>query len=184
MTRVLRLLPLLAVVALVAACGSEKSGSEKPDQGRLSPQTSAAEPGPARSNEVAAAGLEGKAPAGNKPRGLRISAPCSLVSRAQAQAIVGGQITKPLEAPLGPTCIYRYGKHQVTLAVQPVDLKTLKRGLAKPQSVTVAKRDGVCGSKTRQALYLGVARGYVLSVGAPCPIAKQFAARALKTIGS
>jgi hypothetical protein len=54
--------------------------------------------------------------------------PCNLVTKAQARAIVGAPVRDPLEAPQGPTCIYRTtkGKGFVTVAVQSVSFKKLK----------------------------------------------------------
>jgi hypothetical protein len=107
--------------------------------------------------------------------------PCNLVSRTQARAILGGPIMAPIEAPQGPTCIYRSrsGKSFVTLAVQPLGIRHLKKQMRHPQAVGVAHRTAYCGTYGQPMLYVPLSRSRVLSVAAPCPVAKQFAARAV-----
>jgi hypothetical protein len=107
--------------------------------------------------------------------------PCNLVTRAQATAILGGPVQAPLEAPQGPTCIYRSesGKSFITLAVQPLDFDRLKKQIRGPQSVEIADRAAYCGTYGQPTLYVEISRKRVLTVTAPCRVAKQFAARAV-----
>jgi hypothetical protein len=106
--------------------------------------------------------------------------PCSLVTKAQARAILGGPVVEPLQAPQGPTCIYQStrGKQFVTLAVQEASLAQLRKQLSASRSVQVAGTTGYCGRSGRPMLYLPVSSGHVLSVAATCNIATRFAAKA------
>jgi hypothetical protein len=107
--------------------------------------------------------------------------PCNLVSRAQASSILSGPVMAPVEAPQGPTCIYRSrsGKAFITLAVLKMDLGRLKRQMHKPHAVGVAHRSGFCGTYGQPMLYVGLPHNRVLSIAAPCRVAKQFATRAV-----
>jgi hypothetical protein len=106
--------------------------------------------------------------------------PCSLVTNSQARAILGTPVVEPLQAPQGPTCIYRAarGKQYVTLAVQQASLAKLRKQLSASRSVQVAGATGYCGKSGRPMLYLPVSSGRVLSVAAACTIATRFAAKA------
>jgi hypothetical protein len=112
--------------------------------------------------------------------------PCNLVTAAQATAIVGAPVQKPIEAPQGPTCIYRTrnGKSFVSVAVQASDLKKLKPHLRLRQRVDVAHRSAYCGTYGQPMLYVPLSGGRVLSVTAPCSIAKQFAIRAVRQLSA
>jgi hypothetical protein len=106
--------------------------------------------------------------------------PCSLVTKTQARAIIGRPIVEPLEAPQGPTCIYRTaaGKSYITLAVQTFELASLKKQIRNARKVSVSGASAYCGTYGRQMLYLPLSRGRVLSVSAPCSTAVRFAAKA------
>ena len=120
-------------------------------------------------------------------RGAREAAsPCNLVTKTQAREIVGTPIQEPLEAPQGPTCIYRTqtGDGFVTLAVQTVDFRELKPQLQQPQRVAVSDRTAYCGQYGQAMLYLPLSRGRVLTVSGPCRVAKQFAATALRQLST
>jgi hypothetical protein len=107
--------------------------------------------------------------------------PCSLVTKTQASAIIGRPIVEPLEAPQGPTCIYRTaaGKPYVTLAVQTVRFASLKKEIRNARKVNVSGTSAYCGSYGREMLYLPLSGGRVLSVSAPCDTATRFAAKAV-----
>lgn len=109
--------------------------------------------------------------------------PC-LVTRSQAHAIVGKQMQLPFEAPQGPTCIYRAAKGSglVTVAVQQAEFKQVVRRLQQPTKVKVASRTGVCGQYGQPTLYVPVSNGRVLTIAAPCGVAKRFAAQAVRTL--
>jgi hypothetical protein len=107
--------------------------------------------------------------------------PCNLVTEARATTIMGSKIRQPLLAPQGPTCIYRgaSGKAFVTVAVQDASLAKLERHLRDAKPVAVGGHDGVCGTFSRPTLYVRVSGGRVLSITAPCAMAKSFAAAAI-----
>jgi hypothetical protein len=117
-----------------------------------------------------------------KQKALPVSAgrPCSLVTKTQAAAIVGGSILEPLEAPQGPTCIYqtKSGKPYVTLAVQTVDFAKLRKQIRDERAVAIASRTAYCGTYGKPMLFLPVSGGRVLSITAPCSMAQRFAAKA------
>jgi hypothetical protein len=107
--------------------------------------------------------------------------PCNLVSAAEARALVGAPVLQPFEAPQGPTCIYRSqdGKRFVTVAVQATSFGKLKGQIRRRRPVSVSDHAAYCGTYGQPMLYVPLARGRVLSVGAPCDLAKGFALKAL-----
>jgi hypothetical protein len=104
--------------------------------------------------------------------------PCSLVSKAQARTIIGAPIAEPLQAPLGPTCVYQAtsGKPYITLAVQSLDFAALRRQLRNTRRVSAGRRTAYCATYGRPMLYLPLTGHRVLSVSGPCTIAMRFAA--------
>lgn len=112
--------------------------------------------------------------------------PCNLVTRSQAQDILGNRVQAPVEAPQGPTCIYRTedGKAFITLAVQSLDINRLKKQTRRKQTVDVSDRTAYCGIHGTSILYLPLRDSRVLSVAGPCPVAKRFAARAVLRLES
>jgi hypothetical protein len=119
----------------------------------------------------------------HKQKALAPSAnrPCSLVTQTQASAIVGRPVVEPLEAPQGPTCIYRTatGKPYITVAVQTVGFASLKKQIRNARKVSVSGSSAYCGTYGREMLYLPLSGGRVLSVSAPCDTATRFAAKAV-----
>lgn len=109
--------------------------------------------------------------------------PCTLVSRSQARAILGKPVGQPVQAPQGPTCIYRLagGKRFVTLAVESLKFSTVKpqAQLRDRMSVTVAGHVAYCGVAGGPMMLIPLSAGRVMAVTAPCPIAASFARRAL-----
>lgn len=107
--------------------------------------------------------------------------PCNLVTADQAQAVLGARMQMPIEAPQGPTCIYRTqtGKSLVGVSVQTIDFNQVKPLMRQRHSISVASHSGVCGTYGQSMLYVPLSRGRVLSISAPCDIAKGFAVRAL-----
>jgi hypothetical protein len=111
--------------------------------------------------------------------------PCALVTKAQAQAILGVRLMDPLEAPQGPTCIYRDrgGDAFVTVAVQGQRFSRLRGDLERAQRVAVGDRDAYCGVHGAPTLYLPLERDRVLSVTGQCDVATRFARRAASRLG-
>jgi hypothetical protein len=184
--RLLVPIAVLSVTALLAACG----GSEKP-AAPGTPQNPLVGT-PTQSNSSTGRSNEGQANADSEPGYQKLVqrqttkpqsrfTPCNLVSRAQAQAILGGPVRAPVEAPQGPTCIYKSqsGKTFITLAVQSLDFDRVKKQIRRRQAVTISNRSAYCGLYGQPMLYVSLSRQRVLSVAAPCPVAKQFAARAV-----
>jgi Protein of unknown function (DUF3558) len=110
--------------------------------------------------------------------------PCNLVTGSEAAAIVGASMQKPVEAPQGPTCVYRTrtGRQLIALAVQSVRFAQIKAKLAHPRTTTIAGRTAFCGTYGQPMLYVPLSAGRVLSVSAPCGTAKGFAAKALPNL--
>jgi len=146
------------------------------------------DPGLARARAKAKAKADAKLTTGEptrpktarKQKALAPSAarPCSLVTKAQARAIIGVPIVEPLEAPQGPTCIYRAksGTRFITVAVETVRFAQLRRQISKIRRVEVST--AYCGRHGRPMLYLPLSSTRVLSVSAPCGLATRFAAKA------
>jgi Protein of unknown function (DUF3558) len=180
------LIALLLATVLLAACG----GSSKPSPPPGSPQNPLVAQ-TEKSNPASEAGRPASAGPGyqglvesqaSKPRSR--FTPCNLVTKEQAQAIVGLPLRDPLEAPRGPTCIYRSrdGKHLVTLAVQPLDFAKLKRRVHGRQAVSVANRSAFCGTLGAPVLYVELPGRRVLSVAAGCEVGKRFATAAVRRL--
>lgn len=201
------LITLALMAALLSACGGETKSSppgspEHPLVAQTTPELAGTT---GRVNEAdsatkkaskSGAASEGAAPKADKQPGYQKLVerqahkprsrftPCNLVTKAQAHAIVGVPIEDPLEAPQGPTCIYRTqdGKSFITLAVQSLEFSKLKRQVHKRQQVDVSNRTAFCGTLGQPVLYVSLANRRVLSVAAPCKVAKQFAITAVKQL--
>jgi hypothetical protein len=185
------LIALVLVTALLSACG----GQSKP---KSSPPGSADNPLVAVTPEDASAGgvNEGAAPKAakapsyqslvegqeRKPRSR--FTPCNLVTKAQAQAIVGLPLRDPLEAPRGPTCIYRSrnGKSFITLAVQSLEFSELKRRVRDRRQVDVSNRAAFCGTLGAPVVYVALSKRRVLSVAARCDVGTRFAITAVRRL--
>jgi hypothetical protein len=118
--------------------------------------------------------------------GAKTSNPCTLVSRSEAEAIVGKPVSQPVEAPQGPTCIYKPqdAKSFITVAVESANFSKVK-----PQaqlhgriSVTVGGHIAYCGTIGNQMLIVPLSSGKFLAVTAPCPVAASFATKALNRL--
>jgi hypothetical protein len=113
--------------------------------------------------------------------------PCRLVSRSEAQSIVGRSIAASIEAPLGPTCVYQLGGSkggQITLQVERLSYSQATHQLSKRTPVNVGDRKALCGSLGTEMLFVPLANGQVLHVTAPCAVAQRFAALALRRLAA
>lgn len=110
--------------------------------------------------------------------------PCRLVSAAEAQAIVGAPIAGQLEAPLGPTCVYRLSgsSRQITLAIESLGFHQVTHEMTRPRPITVGHRRAYCGRLGTSMLFVPLRPGRVLNVTAPCSTAQRFAALALSRL--
>jgi len=108
--------------------------------------------------------------------------PCNLVTPARAQAILGAPIHPPVEAPQGPTCIYRArsGNALSTVAVQRLRFSVLARQL-RTKRVEIPGARAYCAA-AGSTVYVPLSGGRVLTVGGPCDVARQFASAALKRL--
>lgn len=190
---------LAFAAALLVACGDDSvsaplGSAENPLQAEAQEtsterrQNEASRPGPGgagaeaeseRSAPSYEALLEGQS---QNPRG-RFS-PCNLINKTEAGAIVGGPVENPLEAPQGPTCIYRSrgGESFITVAVQSVDFGKIKPRLNQPVKLAISGRTAYCGQYGQRTLYMPLSQGRVLSIAGPCPVAKQFALAAVRRL--
>jgi hypothetical protein len=112
------------------------------------------------------------------------SDPCMLVSSSEAQTILGRPIDSPVQAPLGPTCIYqaRGAKSFITLAVESIDFAKIKARISKRMQFNVRGRTGYCGVFGQPTTFVPLASGRVLSIIAPCGIGIRFAGKALPRV--
>ena len=196
-SRLLCLLTAGVLAATLGACGGDSPSSPPGSADNplaAQPPGSEASGGGAvdgRANEAASAPEEKQAEPGfqalverqsSKPRD-RFS-PCALVSQPRARDILGAPVQQPVEAPQGPTCIYRTedGEQFITLAVQSLDFRAQKRLMQNPKQVDVASRSAYCGTLGEPTLHVRLSDTRVLSVGAPCAVAKRFAAAAVKRL--
>jgi len=110
--------------------------------------------------------------------------PCALVSKAEAQAIIGEPIATPQEAPLGPTCIYRPlgTKGLTTIAVESLDIAKIRSQIRNLRRVAVGGRTAYCGDYGRPAIFVPLAHGQVLNVVAPCAVGTRLAGKALSRL--
>ena len=173
---------LLSLLALLGACGESEPASKPPPGSPENPLVSQAEhdgtdpdaPGAGRPNYRTLVDRQSGSPAER-------SSSCAFVTKRQAQRIVGSDLLDPVEAPQGPTCIYRDrgGTTFITVAVQDGGFGALRDDVRRLRRVSVADRRAYCGVYGAPMLFLPLAGGRVLSVTAQCEVAMQFARRAL-----
>jgi hypothetical protein len=122
-------------------------------------------------------------PSNSGPKGLN---PCTLVSRSQAQAIIGTTVLGTVEAPLGPTCIYTLGagRSDLTMAIELQSLRAIKHQMRHRSEVLVAGRRAYCGKLGAQMLFVPLGHHQVLNVTAPCAVAQRFATAALSHLAA
>ncbi len=149
-----------------------RRASRRPTQPKRSAKTSAERP--ARSSATGPRKLPSSTP-------VSASKPCTLVTAAQARALMGVAIAAPQHALQGPTCIYRArsGKSHVTLTVQRTSFAKLERQIGSTRRVGVGGRTGHCGRLGQPMLWVPLGKRRVLTIGAPCALARGFAAKAL-----
>jgi hypothetical protein len=113
--------------------------------------------------------------------GVKPLDPCTLVTRAEARAIVGRPIAALHQAPQGPTCIYqvRSAKSLITMAVQTTPFTAPARRAKNVTRVTLRGHKAYCVKRGGLVMLVPLSAGHVLNVSAPCPIAADFASKAL-----
>ena len=92
----------------------------------------------------------------------------------------------PLEAPQGPTCIYRSRRRRRVRhaggAAGRVSAAASRSSQARRGSRPAGRRRATAGTTARPMLYVPLARGRVLSVAAPCDVARRFAPAAVQQL--
>lgn len=178
---------VIALPALLGACGTDDSGSAKkgppgsPDNPLVSQaqrdSTDPDAPGSGTPNYRALVDRQSGKPAER-------SSPCAFVTKRQAQGIVGSSLLDPVEAPQGPTCIYRDrgGKTFITVALQDGGFGALRDDVRRLRTVSVADRRAYCGVYGSPMLFLPLGGGRVLSVTAQCDVATRFARSAVSRL--
>lgn len=123
--------------------------------------------------------------------GAKTIDPCTLVSRSQAQAILHLTVERTIDAPQGPTCIYQpEGKAgMVTLALQATAFSKVapQAQLRHRQSLSVGGNTAYCGkdgSSGASTLVIPLSASRFLTVTAPCALASQFAAAAMRHLAT
>jgi hypothetical protein len=185
-----------AAVALVAGCGS----SSQQTANTATVRVQAARPVPPIPKFLGANSVRPTGPVRARPAqpgtvddevnssGARTLDPCTLVSRSEAQTIVGQPLAAPVDAPQGPTCIYRPigGKLLVTLALQSTNFSKIQpqAQLRDRTPVSVRGHAAFCGLTGGPTLIVPLANGRFLAVTAPCPIAAALASRALARLSA
>jgi len=112
--------------------------------------------------------------------------PCTLVSASEAQSITGGSVGA-IEAPQGPTCIYKVAgaKTSITMAVESISLAQVTHQIAKPAGrVQVGTHPAYCVKLGTQMLFVPLSGSRLLNVTAPCSVAQRFAALALNRLSA
>lgn len=125
----------------------------------------------------------GQADSSHQPAGGH-SNPCALVSRAETQAILGRPIDTPVEAPLGPTCIYQPvgTKNFITLTVEATNFAVIKPHIRNRTQIRVGGRAGYCGIYGQPTTFVPLTDGRVLNITAPCSVGRLLAVKALSRL--
>jgi hypothetical protein len=120
-----------------------------------------------------------------KPSGASVLSPCTLVTRSEARAILGRPIVGLKKAEQGPTCIYRQQgtKRLVTVALQHLELSAAQQRGKQVVRVNLRGHKGYCLKQGTLMMLVPLRDGQVLNVSAACPIAAQFASKALARLG-
>ena len=109
--------------------------------------------------------------------------PCRLVSRGEAAAILGENVSVTV-GQQGPTCIYatQGSKQMVTLVVEQASFTYLRHHAREATPVQVGSRAGWCLRYGSTSVAVPLSSGSVLNVTGPCGVAARFAALALDGI--
>jgi len=104
--------------------------------------------------------------------------PCTLVTEAQANRILGGHV-KVSEHLQGPTCAFSGSGRSVTLVLMEAPLAPLVAGARSAQPLTIDGRRAWCVRYETTSIVTAVRGGKVLQVTGACPAAARFADAAL-----
>jgi hypothetical protein len=120
-----------------------------------------------------------------KPSGASVLSPCTLVTRSEARAILGRPIAGLKKAAQGPTCIYRQqgSKRLVTVALQHGRVSAAQQRGKQVVRVNLRGHKAFCLKQGTLMMLVPLRDGQMLNVSAACPIAAQFASKALARLG-
>jgi hypothetical protein len=175
----------LTLALALAGCGG-KSSAPAPTTTKQARQTPALS-GADVSNQVQ---RSRSSAAATKPEGPPAAAsqlhPCRLVSVADAQSISHGSFLSQVEAPLGPTCIYklRGSAGEITIAVETPGPGRPARRATDPRQLSDGALTAHCPTLGSKSLTVALPSGKVLRVTAPCPFAQPFALKALSRLAA
>jgi hypothetical protein len=110
--------------------------------------------------------------------GFKPTKPCSLVSEAQADRVLGGNV-KISERLQGPTCAFSGSGREVTLVVMEAPVKPLVESARTAQPLTIAGHRAWCLRYETTSVVAAVSGDRVLQVTGACPAAARFAGAAL-----
>jgi hypothetical protein len=194
---VTRAAALAALAGLLGACGASSADApalgspQRPLVGTLSAgEAPAPRPRPGAEGAAPAAGRNSAASrtpgyvdlvAGQRRTPASRFTPCNLVTRSEAQAIVGAPLLVPREAPQGPTCVYgdRAGKHFVTIVVERSGLASIGPRIRHGRRLKIGGRSAYCATDGRETLYVVLSRERALRISAPCDTARLLALKAV-----
>jgi hypothetical protein len=202
--RLLCVIPVLAAAPLIAACAGSSSTGSTTSAGAQNGHAANSAHDPVNSGSVTRHAFPGTGggqvndenPASSRAPGAAASEvrrapgprnPCTLVSRTEAQGILGRPIATPVEAPLGPTCIFRPtgAGNLVTLTVGSSDVVArVKPHLHNRSEQNVDGRLAYCADYGQAATFVPLGRGRILTVTAPCAVGVRFAAKAVPRLSS
>ncbi len=196
----------LLFVAAVAGCGS--SASSRSSSSSSTSTTTVAQPGHTRSDSKSLHATSKKLhatvynpKAKSKQSGAKAAPqtkvsnrsstapqnPCTLVTRSEVEAVLHVRVSREIEAPLGPTCVFQVkgDKQSITIAVEVVDVsRELAQMKSKPTELNIQRHAAYCGVLGNSVLLVELRGGRALEVSAPCAVAEALAAKALPRVNA
>jgi hypothetical protein len=179
----------LATTGLLAGCGGGGSGSATGTE--ASATVASGSPKIVASNDKVTTSEEtviatGQFPTGHdtdeeSASGTKPIKPCTLVTRKEAKAILGGAV-KMEEHPQGPTCVYTSSGREITMALMELSLKPLVSGARKSTPLTVRGHQAYCIRYETTSVVTNVGNGKILQVTGPCQADVRFVSAALPRI--
>jgi hypothetical protein len=107
--------------------------------------------------------------------------PCSLVTNREAASSAHARLISKHEAPLGPTCIFRFRhwRNVVTLVVEPLAFRHVLYEMRHVQRLRIRGRSAYCGDLGSPLLIVRLSGSRALVISAPCRVARGLAHAAL-----
>lgn len=188
MRNVRHILIALAAIALLAVPVTAMAAFLGPDDPLGSPgnplQAPAMHPSVVQAAKNKGHLNEARAPETMAEEAQQSEKPCTLVTADEAAAVFGESIRAPVEAPMGPTCLYRTNAREdfVSVALPTIDGEHRQQMLHGLERVDVDGLKGYCGPAEHSNLLVPLTDDRVLTVnggGGGCEVAKAFALKAL-----